>query len=422
MTDVERFDAVVVGSGFGGAVAAARLAGAGLSVVVLERGQPYAPGAFARTPRHLRASFWDPPAGLHGMYDVWSFDHSAALVASGLGGGSLIYSNVMLRKSADTFVRENLRDGGDESWPVTRADLDRHYDEVQRVQRPRRYPVAQEPYASTPRAVELREAAERLDLPVEHPPLAVTFAADDGPPAPGRPIAGSEDNVHGRPRLTCRLCGECNIGCNDGAKNTLDFTYLSDAWRAGARLRCCCEARSVRWRDGGYEVGYRQHLAARGGHPAHLLDPVVDEADRRVHGRLLVLAAGTFGSTRLLLANRAALPGLSPALGTRYSSNGDVLMFVRNCRRAAEDGRAAADDENGRRWRHLDPSRGPVITTAVHVDDEQSPSGREHWVQDAGAPAFTEWMWQMLELPEDMWALRRTAWRRLRERLSRRRD
>ncbi len=101
----EHFDAVVVGSGFGGAVAAFRLAEAGVErVLVLERGQPYPPGSFPRTPRGMRENFWDPATGLHGLFDVWSFPHVTALVAAGLGGGSLIYANVILRKPEDSFA------------------------------------------------------------------------------------------------------------------------------------------------------------------------------------------------------------------------------------------------------------------------------------------------------------------------------
>ena len=100
----EHFDAVVVGSGFGGAVAAFRLAEAGVErVLVLERGQPYPPGSFPRTPRGMRENFWDPATGLHGLFDLWSFPHASALVAAGLGGGSLIYANVILRKPEDSF-------------------------------------------------------------------------------------------------------------------------------------------------------------------------------------------------------------------------------------------------------------------------------------------------------------------------------
>ena len=105
-----------------------------------------------------------------------------------------------------------------------------------------------------------------------------------------------------------------------------------------------------------------------------------------------MLAAGTFGSTGLLLRNRAALPGLSPRLGRGFSGNGDLLLFLRG-----------AD-------RYLDPATGPVITASVRVPDAESPSGRGFLVQDAGAPAFSEWLWQGLEAPGDLWrALRRRS-------------
>ena len=101
MTGTHRghYDAVVIGSGFGGAVAAYHLAaGTDLKVLLLERGMPYPPGSFARTPREMSRNFWDPSAGLHGLFEMWSFSRVRALVSSGLGGGSLIYANVMLRK------------------------------------------------------------------------------------------------------------------------------------------------------------------------------------------------------------------------------------------------------------------------------------------------------------------------------------
>jgi cholesterol oxidase len=145
-------------------------------------------------------------------------------------------------------------------------------------------------------------------------------------------------------------------------------------------------------RDGdGWRVRYRQHLAARGGHPDHLLDPIA-RSEREVHADRVVLAGGTFGSTGLLLRNRAALPGLSRRLGRGFSGNGDLLLFLLD-----------AD-------RYLDPATGPVITASVHVSDAESPSGRGFLVQDAGAPAFSEWLWQGLEAPGDLWrAVRRRS-------------
>jgi cholesterol oxidase len=412
--DEETFDAVVVGSGFGGAVCAFRLADSGQGVLVLERGQPYPPGSFARTPRQMRAAFWDPADDLHGLFEFWRFRGLDMLVASGLGGGSLIYANVMIPKDRETFVREDLAAGGREHWPIDRDALEPHYQNVRAMQAPQRYPSDREPYASTGKTQAIEEAAGVLGFPVERPELAVLFAPPDGgDPVPGAPIPG--DDLHGLPRSTCRLCGECDIGCNYGAKNTLDFTYLSAAKSGGAVLRTCCEAHTIEPLEGGrsgYRVGYRQHLEARRGHRADLLDPT-DEPSRSVRAKRVILAAGAVGTPRLLLANRGSLPGLSRATGTRVSANGDALIIIRDARR-----RVNGEVEP----RYLDPSRGPVITASMTVPESRSPSGRGHRVQDGGAPILADWMWESLELPTLPWRMRRTILGEIRGALLGRRD
>ena len=407
------FDAIVVGSGFGGAVTACRLAEAGAEVLVLERGMPYPPGSFPRTPRGMRSNFWDPSAGLHGLFDVWSFSHVTALVASGLGGGSLIYANVMLPKPPESFVWHDPRSGADRPWPIDRGALDPHYERVADVLRPQAYPIEREPYASTPKTVAFGRAAAAAGLVVEHPRLAISFEDASGKPVPGAPLP-DDGNLHGRPRYSCRLIGECDVGCNEGAKNTLDFNYLSAAKRAGAQIRTCCEAVSVAPAGDGYEVRYLQHVSARGAHRADLLDPT-EELDRTVRARIVVLAAGTFGSTRLLLASRAALPRLSRALGRGFSSNGDLLSVARNCREPG--GRRRRD----RPWRRLDPSRGPVITSSARPAAGDS-GGRHMWIQDGGGPAISEWVWHAPELPADLWAMRGVILRRTLARLRGRRQ
>src|SRR3954467_8886182 len=93
--NVDHFDSVVVGSGFGGSVTTYRMADAGQRVLLLEGGRPYPPGSFPRSPRAMAKNLWDRGNGLLGMYDVWAFRGLEALVSSGLGGGSLIYANVL---------------------------------------------------------------------------------------------------------------------------------------------------------------------------------------------------------------------------------------------------------------------------------------------------------------------------------------
>jgi cholesterol oxidase len=403
----EEFDVVVVGSGFGGAVTACRLAERKprVRVLVLERGQPYPPGSFARTPAQMQRAFWDPAEKLYGLFELWRFGDLDTLVSSGLGGGSLIYANVMIPKNEETFVQEDLAAGGRENWPISFEDLLPHYRAVRARQKPQRFPADVEPYASTGRTRAIEDAARALGFRANRPDLAVLFAPDrDEKPVPGAPV--HDANLHHRPRTTCVLCGECDLGCNLGAKNTLDYTYLTDAQAAGAKLRTCCEVRTIEPLDDGkrgFRIGYRQHLVARAGHRTDLLDPV-EEKDRAVSARRLILAAGAVGTPRLLLMNRAALPRMSPAVGKRISANGDALAIVRN-----------AD-------RHLDPSRGPVITASFRVGEGVSSTGRSYEVQDGGAPVLADWLWQSLELPKLPWRMRRTILREIRGKLLHRRD
>ena len=175
------FDAIVVGSGFGGSVMAYRLAEAGQRVCVLERGRAYPPGSFTRSPYRARESFWDPGRGLTGMYHYWSFKGIDALVSAGLGGGSLIYANVFLRKDEKWFVQEDVNDGGYEYWPVNRADLDPHYDRVESMIGLQRYPFEHEPYSRTPKTLAFKHAMETNGLE----PLIFTVTAFPFKKAPG---------------------------------------------------------------------------------------------------------------------------------------------------------------------------------------------------------------------------------------------
>ncbi|GAB2836455.1 GMC oxidoreductase [Lentzea nigeriaca] len=383
-TRVEHVNTVVVGSGFGGSVAAYRLAEAGQSVVLLERGRPYPPGSFPRTPAQMGKAFWDPGAGLHGLFDVWRFGGFDSVVSSGLGGGSLIYANVLLRKDEKWFVREDpLPGGGYEHWPVTRADLDPHYDAVEKMLGATRYPIDAAPYRSTHKTHAMIQFAERNGLDWQLPPLAVSFAPAQGAePGMGLPIAEpAYGNIHGVPRRTCRLVGECDIGCNDGAKNSLDHTYISAAAHHGADVRTGCEVRGIApLPEGGYTVAFVRHDFDGDGAPA----PARSLPVHRITCDRLVLGAGAYGTTFLLLRNRAALTGLSPTLGSRFSGNGDLLTFV-----VPEPGKVSAP---------LDASFGPVITTAVRVDDAPDGAGRGFYLQDGGYPGFTDWLLQSTDL------------------------
>jgi cholesterol oxidase len=391
-TSDSHFDAVIVGSGFGGSVTAYRLAEAGLDVCVLERGKAYPPGEFPRAPQRMQRNFWDPSEGLHGMYNIWSFNELGAVVCSGLGGGSLIYANVLIRKDEKWFVKEDLRNGGHEYWPVNRADLDPHYDRVEKMLGAQRYPREKEPYNEVPKVKEFRKAAERLRLDLQSPKLAVTFGNEGEDPAPGEPIRGGYWDIEGRKRTryTCRLVGECDIGCNYGSKNTLDYNYLSEAKRLGARILTRCEVKEFEPRDGGgYAVRYARHEPEREGQKTDTsrLPTKTLTTDR------LILAAGTLGSTFLLLKmkNRGAFPRISNRLGTRFCGNGDLVTFAL---------KSSKNTDGARQPRLIDAGYGPVITSAIRVADrEDGGEGRGFYIEDAGYPDFVNWILETVETP-----------------------
>lgn len=403
----EHFDAVIVGSGFGGSVMAYRLAEAGLRVCLLERGKAYPPFSFPRAPFKLRNNFWEPNDGLYGMYNVWSFKGSGALVSSGLGGGSLIYANVIIRKDEKWF-KENLDNGGYEPWPVTRAELDPHYDRVDQMMSVQKYPFHLKPYDGTRKTLAMIEAAEKLKqddpkldlhwLPLN---LAVSFRTkhvDDAdhpddehnPPVVGEPVQEGRPNYHGKTRYTCVLCGECDLGCNTGSKNTLDYTYITAAQYQNppADIRPLCEVKSFGpLGDGkGYTVTYVKHDPDRWeGQPAN-----GDDRDRFPEHTItcdrLIISSGTFGSPYLLFKNLEAFPNINKQLlGSRFCVNGDLLSFIVN----------SHEKKNGKCVpRVLDPSFGPVITSAIRLGDTLDglgDQGRGFYVEDGGNPYLLSW-------------------------------
>ena len=174
------------------------------------------------------------------------------------------------------------------------------------------YPFDQAPYDRTPKTVAMRDVSQALGLEWFLPRLAVTFAPDGGRPVPGEPILGEHENLHGRSRQTCRLCGECNFGCNYGSKYTLDFNYLSFAkLRHGVDIRTRCEAKTLAPRPGGgYAVGYVDHSEALEGEQRKAPLP-----ERALTCDRLVLSAGVFGSTLLVLSGFALIAARWPRMG-----------------------------------------------------------------------------------------------------------
>ena len=386
-TKEEWFEAVVVGSGFGGSVTAYRLAKGGRKVCLLERGKRWPPGSFPRTPYQFSQALWDPSEGRYGLYDVWFFQHLGAIVSSGLGGGSLIYANVILEKPQEWFTELG------KPWPINYDDLKPHYDAVRQMLEPVEYP---EHYArKTPKTRAFYGAADAAGLKPFYPKLAITFGKPDE--EPGTEFGDPEKNVHGEQRYTCRLVGECNVGCNYGSKNSLDFTYLSKA-ESELDIRCLHEVKSFGRCQGGFRIEVVDHSKSVEAGPNRRIPP----ERKMIFAERLILAAGTLGTPYLLLRNRSAFPNLPPRLGTCFTGNGDFIAFAARSRFP------------------MDPSRGPVITAAFRVDEGNQGEGG-YCIEDGGYADFLAWVGEIAALPRFAWAGRRTGlklgWGRLRHRL-----
>jgi cholesterol oxidase len=288
----DSYDAVVVGSGFGGGITACRLAQAGWRVCVLERGRRFAAEDFISEPEQAPTLLWHHLLNPGGIFDLRLFKDIVVLTAAGVGGGSLVYANVQLRAHPE----------------ITRAVLDPYYERVESVLEPVATPA--DPELDRMRA--FREMAAAAGEQATELPIAVYF--------------GEEDRLNpfgGVPQSGCTNLARCNIGCPRHAKNTIDLNYLARAEREGAHVRPHCEVLRL---DPPDSPGGRWRVSYRG---------VGDADDGNVEAPVVVLCAGTLGSTRLLLQNRRRLPHLSPALGTRFSGNGDALAAAFNPSREA---------------------------------------------------------------------------------------
>jgi cholesterol oxidase len=330
------YDVVVIGSGFGGAITACRLAQASHSVRVLERGRRWGKADFPRTIGQLRRAFWNKED--RGFLDYRSFQHIDVLQASGVGGGSLVYFNVQIEAPERVFQH---------GWPmpITRQTLTPYYvlvkDMLDAV--PLTSPQGRK---LPPRTKTFLEAAEGLGRQAELLKIAVYTGPD-------------RVNPHGGvPQSACVYCGNCGIGCHVHAKNTLDLNYIPLAEHHGAQVSELHQVEQIAPVEGGYRVTYCDLRAGETG---------------SVVGRRVVVAAGTLGSTELLLRCRDVsntLPRLSSMLGHRFSGNGDFILAGTH-----------------RTQRDVNPSQGPSITAGVDfsTDDYQI------FIEDLGFPEPLLW-------------------------------
>ena len=356
----EIYDVVVIGSGFGGAINACRLAQAGRSVCILERGKRWGKKDFPRTTGQVARSFWNYKD--LGMLDYRAFEHIDVIQASGVGGGSLVYFNVHIRTPKEIFE--------DPRWPkgVKREVLDPYYDKARDMLEARQLtpPAERDMPARTKAFIAAAERAGRKSELME-------ICVYTGP---------EKINRQGIVQDGCVYCGNCMLGCHVHAKNTLDLNYIPLAEQNGAEVYPLHEVEKIEpihpVETNGYRVHFREFDLQSAEPPPLTCDggrferraPTREEVSRvgSVVGRKVIISAGSLGSTEILLRSRdlhKTLPNVSPALGKKFSGNGDFLL-------------AGTLESN----REIDPGSGPSITAGA---DFSTPNNKI-LIQDLGFP------------------------------------
>lgn len=346
------YDVVIVGSGYGGGVAASRLARAGKRVAVIERGKEFLTGEFPSRLPELRRELQVTGGkmrigGERGLFDMRIGDDIHVLVGCGVGGGSLINAGVALRPDPRVFE--------DEAWPgQIRQDglLDEGYRRAHAWLRP-----------AEDDATTARQKFKALDR---------ASSAIGTAPKPAEVVISFDDTVNaaGIDQSACTRCGDCCAGCNVGAKNTVALTYLPDAIAHGAEVYAELTVSHVSRNDTKWTINFQTDPKTR----------TSDHSPETVTADQIILAAGALGSTEILLRSRAAGLSLSDKVGEGFSANGDIIAF----------GYGATDPVNAIGTGH--PPRDDVETVGasvsgqIRVQDSEKLS-HEMYIQEGVLPS-----------------------------------
>lgn len=322
------FDVLIVGSGFGGSVAALRLTEKGYRVGVLEAGRRFSDADFPKTSWRLNRFLWAPKLGCTGIQRIHMLKDVVVLAGAGVGGGSLVYANTLYVPPKRFFEDKqwaHITDWADELAP--------YYDQASRM-----LGVVTNP-TMTPSDLVMKAVAD--DMGVGHTfrmtPVGVYFGDGPGVTADD-PFFGGV----GPARTGCTECGECMTGCRHNAKNTLPKNYLALAEQAGAVVFPLTTATTIEPREGG---GYTVDTVRTGSW---------SKRGRSFSAEHVIMAAGTYNTQKLLhrMKDDGKLPRLSRMLGRLSRTNSESIL-----------GAIAKSAD-------ADYSRGVAITSSFFPDDE----------------------------------------------------
>ncbi|MDV6303607.1 GMC family oxidoreductase [Rhodococcus cerastii] len=320
------YDVLIIGSGFGGSVAALRAVEKGYRVAVLESGRRFEDDELPKTSWRLRKYLWAPALGCYGVQRIHLLPDVLVMAGAGVGGGSLNYANTLYQPPAKFF--EDPQWGSITDW---QRELNPYYDQARRM-----LGVETNPTITASDKV-MKEVAEDMGVgdTFTSTPVGVYFG-DRGRTAPDPFFGGA-----GPERTGCTECGACMTGCRVGAKNTLVKNYLYLAEHAGAHVLPLTTVVDVRPNGAGYDVVTRR----TGGK--------LRRKEKTITADQVIFSAGTYGTQKLMLAakEKGSLPRLSDKIGSLVRTNSEAVLA------------ATA------RGREVDYHEGVAITSSFHPDD-----------------------------------------------------
>jgi cholesterol oxidase len=349
------YDVVIIGSGYGGAITAARLSGAGLkkSICILERGKEWPVGNFPDALAAATAAAYNPLTNPLGLYDFLLYKEIAVIKGSGLGGTSLVNANVAIMPDEEVFQEP--------AWPrtVKREVLRPYYERARQMLAANPHPRARQLL----KVKAMQQRATQLGLDAGPLNIVVNFTVD-GPNA---------QKVTQKP---CTDCGDCVTGCNVGAKNTLYMNYLPLAQQNGTEIFTQVHVDWVqKLSSGGWRIHGRRYDADFPGN--------VFPSAFTLDAGSVVLSGGSIGSTEILLRSENNGLSLSPRAGTGFSGNGDFFGIAFNA--AARTDVLGFGNHPENPWSKSD-APGPTIVSAIRYNPTL-PVGQRFTVEDLSYPS-----------------------------------
>ena len=322
-----QYDYIIIGSGFGGSVAALRLTEKKYRVIVIEQGKAVTPVDMERASEDIRQLFWMPHLRMRGFFTQNYYRHITIVGGAGVGGGSLVYAAVLLKPGAEFYSDSSWSNLGID-WSI---ELKKHYNTASKM-----LGVTKNPYFDIQDEY-LKKTAQAMN------------AAKSFGPTPNGIYFGKPEILHDDPffngkgpsRAGCKLCGECLTGCPYGSKNSLDKNYLYLASRLGATILPDRKVTNIIPR-------------AEGGYSVEIINPVGRKKHPPITGKNVILSAGVLGTLELLFRCRdvtRTLPSISKQLGRVVRTNSEAVV-------------AAISDKTD-----LDLTHGTAISSHFYPDD-----------------------------------------------------